>query len=147
MPSERKVAPCRAVAAKLRVGNDYYVYVYIDPRNNEEFYYGKGRGNRKLAHLLAQGDSAKVRRIEDIRREGETPRIKVIAADLTQEQAFLVESTLLWKLGKNLTNATSGAFASKFRPQNTLHKELPGFDFNHGIHLVNVGEGPPSVLG
>jgi hypothetical protein len=20
----------------------YYVYVYIDPRNNEEFYYGKG---------------------------------------------------------------------------------------------------------
>jgi hypothetical protein len=27
--------------------NDYYVYVYIDPRNFEEFYYGKGRGNRK----------------------------------------------------------------------------------------------------
>ena len=52
-----------------------------------------------------------------------------------------MESTLLWKLGKNLTNATSGIFASKFRPQNTLHKELPGFDFNHGIYLVNVGEG------
>ena len=32
-------------------------------------------------------------------------------------------------------------FASKFRPQNTLHKELPGFDFKHAIHLVNVGQG------
>ncbi len=25
--------------------NDYYVYVYIDPRNFEEFYFGKGRGS------------------------------------------------------------------------------------------------------
>jgi len=27
--------------------NNYYVYVYIDPRNHEEFYYGKGKGSRK----------------------------------------------------------------------------------------------------
>jgi len=26
--------------------NDYYVYVYIDPRNHEEFYYGQGVGSR-----------------------------------------------------------------------------------------------------
>jgi len=26
---------------------DYYVYVYIDPRNLEEFYYGKGQGARR----------------------------------------------------------------------------------------------------
>jgi hypothetical protein len=26
---------------------DYYVCVYIDPRNHEEFYYGKGVGSRK----------------------------------------------------------------------------------------------------
>ena len=31
-------------------GNAYYVYVYIDPRNFEEFYYGKGKGSRKEAH-------------------------------------------------------------------------------------------------
>ena len=30
---------------------EFYVYVYIDPRNFEEFYYGKGKGNRKVAHL------------------------------------------------------------------------------------------------
>lgn len=74
---------------------DYYVYVYIDPRNNEEFYYGKGRGNRKSVHLLAQGDSVKVKRIWEIQKEGEQPKIKVIATGLTEDQAFLVESTLL----------------------------------------------------
>ncbi|MCX6356214.1 MAG: GIY-YIG nuclease family protein [Candidatus Aureabacteria bacterium] len=126
----------------MKHNREYYVYVYIDPRNNEEFYYGKGRGNRKSAHLLARGDSAKVKRIKDIYKEGEQPKVKVIAADLTEDQAFLVESTLLWKLGNNLTNVASGVFAGNFRPQNTLHKELPGFDFKHSIHLVNVGEGP-----
>ena len=119
----------------------YYVYVYIDPRNNEEFYYGKGSGNRKFAHLLDKGASAKIKRIKDIKKEGEQPIIRVIAAGLTEEQAYLVESTLLWKLGKNLTNTVAGVFAGKFRPQNTFHKELPGFDFKHGIHIVNVGEG------
>jgi len=43
--------------------SDYYVYVYIDPRNFEEFYYGKGCGSRKDAHLLEQSDSPKSRRI------------------------------------------------------------------------------------
>ena len=125
----------------MKDNQDCYVYVYIDPRNNEEFYYGKGRGKRKYAHLLAQGESAKIKRISDIRKEGEQPIIRVIAADLTQDQALLIESTLLWKLGKNLTNVISGVFANKFRPHNTLHKELPGFDFNHAIYYVNVGEG------
>ena len=38
---------------------DYYVYVYIDPRNFEEFYFGKGKGNRKYAHLSDESDSKK----------------------------------------------------------------------------------------
>jgi LEM-3-like GIY-YIG domain len=121
--------------------SDYYVYVYIDPRNNEEFYYGKGRGKRKSAHLLAKGDSAKSERIKEIIKEGERPTIKVIAAGLSEDQAYLVESAFLWKLSKNLTNAVAGVFGSKFRPQNTMHKDLPGFDFGHGIYFVNVGEG------
>ena len=50
--------------------NDYYVYVYIDPRNYEEFYYGKGIGSRKVAHLNDTSDSAKAKRIADIQREG-----------------------------------------------------------------------------
>jgi hypothetical protein len=48
---------------------DYYVYVYIDPRNYEEFYYGKGKGSRKDAHLNDTSDSAKAKRILDIKIE------------------------------------------------------------------------------
>lgn len=120
----------------------FYVYVYIDPRNFEEFYYGKGKGNRKESHLSDNRDSEKVKRIKEIQKEGLTPVIKVIAKNLTESEAFLIEKTLIWKLGKNLLNISSGQFADKFRPHNTLHKELYGFDFKNGVYYVNVGEGP-----
>jgi uncharacterized protein len=122
--------------------NDYYVYVYIDPRNYEEFYYGKGKGSRKNAHLSDMSDTAKAKRILEIKREGLAPIIRVIARDLSEKEAFLIEKTLLWKLGKWTTNISSGRFAEKFRPHNTLHKELSGFDYRNGIYYYNVGEGP-----
>jgi uncharacterized protein len=130
------------------MNNNYYVYVYIDPRNFEEFYYGKGIGDRKEshgkeAHLKESCEDApeKIRRIKAIQKEGLEPIIKVIAKGLAQDQALLVEKTLIWKLGKNLTNISPGHFADKFRPHNTLHLNLNCFDFENGIFYVNVGEG------
>lgn len=120
---------------------DYYVYVYIDPRNFEEFYYGKGTGSRKNAHLTDESDSEKTKRIKAVYKEGLVPIIKVVAKDLTEREAFLIEKTLIWKLGRNLTNKSSGHFADKFRPHDTLHQDLAGFDFNNGIYYINVGEG------
>lgn len=122
--------------------NDYYVYVYIDPRNYEEFYYGKGTGSRKDAHLADTSDSAKAKRIAEIRKEGLTPTIRVIARGLSEPEALLVEKTLLWKLGKWTTNVATGHFADKFRPHNSMHRELSGFDFRNGCFYYNVGEGP-----
>lgn len=122
--------------------NDYYVYVYIDPRNHEEFYYGKGKGSRKNAHLDDHSDSEKAMRIADIRKEGLLPLIRVIARGLSETQALLVEKTLLWKLGKWTTNIAPGHFGDEFRPHNTLHKELSGFDFCNGFYYYNIGEGP-----
>ena len=121
--------------------SNYYVYVYIDPRNLEEFYYGKGKDNRKEAHLSDTSDSEKTKIIKAIKKEGLEPIIKVIAKGLTEKEAFLIEKTLIWKLGKNLANISSGHFADKFRPHNTLHLNLNGFDFENGIFYVNVGEG------
>lgn len=118
----------------------YYVYVYIDPRNNEEFYYGKGSGNRKEAHLRAKYDSEKSKIIRDIRKEGIEPIIRVVAKDLTEKEAFLVEKTLLWKLGKTLVNKSSGKYSKKFRPHNTMHKNLAQFDYKNDIYFINVGE-------
>ena len=122
--------------------NDYYVYVYIDPRNFEEFYYGKGKGSRKDAHLFQESDTEKSRRITLIRKEGLTPIIRVIARGLTEHDALLIEKTLLWKLGRQLTNIASGHYATNFRPHDTLHLELSGFDYARGIYYYNVGEGP-----
>lgn len=122
--------------------NKYYVYTYIDPRNLEEFYYGKGKGSRKSAHVFDVSDSEKARRIRDIKKAGLKPMIRVIASGLTETEALLVEATLIWKLGKFTTNIVAGHFASKFRPHNTYHVELSGFDYESGIYYYNVGEGP-----
>lgn len=122
--------------------SEYYVYVYIDPRNFEEFYYGKGKGSRKDAHLFEDSDSEKSKRIKAIKKAGLDPIIRVIARDLTEHDALLVEKTLLWKLGKQLTNVSSGHYSSNFRPHDTLYKKLSGFDFKNGLYYYNVGEGP-----
>lgn len=76
--------------------NDYYVYVYIDPRNLEEFYYDKGKGSRKKAHLLDVSDSEKSKRIRNIRKAGLEPTIRVIASNLTEQ------STMKGRLKKKL---------------------------------------------
>jgi hypothetical protein len=121
--------------------HDYYVYVYIDPRNFEEFYYGKGSGARKTEHLKDAGDSEKARRIHAIKAAGRDPLIRVIAANLSEPEALLVEKTLIWKLGRTLTNKSSGHYADKFRPHHTLHLDVPGFDMANDVYFVNVGEG------
>jgi len=121
--------------------NDYYVYVYVDPRSYEEFYFGKGRGSRKDAHLSDNSDSDKSKQIKAIQKEGLEPIVRVIARDLSEHDALLVEKTLLWKLGKQLTNISSGHYAANFRPHSSLHKKLSGFDYQNGLYYYNVGEG------
>jgi hypothetical protein len=121
--------------------NDYYVYVYIDPRTYEEFYFGKGRGSRKDAHLSDNSDSEKSKQIKAIQNEGLEPIVRVIARDLSEHDALLVEKTLLWKLGKQLTNISTGHYAANFRPHETLHKKISGFDYKNGLYYFNVGEG------
>jgi len=121
--------------------NNYYVYVYIDPRNFEEFYYGKGKDSRKDAHLSEDSDTEKSKRIKAILKEGLEPIVRVIARNLSEHDALLVEKTLLWKLGKQLTNISSGHYTENFRPHDALHKKISGFDYQNGLYYYNVGEG------
>jgi hypothetical protein len=125
--------------SQMNNAKNKYVYCLIDPRTGKEFYYGKGTGSRKLAHL-PQGRSPKAKQIKRIENAGKEPIIRVIAAGLTKDQAFLVEATLIWKSGEKLTNEISGHYTDKFRPQNTLKNDLEGFDFSHRSHFFNVGE-------
>ena len=124
---------------------DYYVYVYIDPRNHQVFYIGKGTGSRMNAHILEanlreEPNSTKIRQIRAIQREGLEAIVRVIARGLTDAEALLVEKTLLWQLGKQLTNIATGHYAANFRPDNTLHKRLNSFDYQNGFYYYNVGE-------
>lgn len=124
----------------MQTNTNYYVYAYFDPRNYELFYVGKGKGDRKNAHLRDKADTAMARRIADIRRAtGRDPIIKVVAANLTEDQAYLVEKALIWRFGKPLTNLSGGKYAANFRPPNTLHLSLPSFDVDRKICFANVG--------
>jgi len=91
--------------------------------------------------FLAQGKSKMAARIKQIRAAGEKPVVRIIAAGLSADQALLVEAAFIWKSGRELVNAVSGHYKDKFRPKDTLHKKIAGFDFSHSIHFFNVGEG------
>jgi len=87
----------------------FYVYVYVDPRDEEVFYVGKGTGNRAFTHLLEGRSSAKTKRIRAIRRDGSEPRIELLAHGLDEETAFKLEAAAIDLLGRrNLTNLVSG---------------------------------------
>lgn len=119
--------------------NDYYVYVFIDPRDFREFYYGMGRASRK-DQKGRNTDTDKI--IQEIEDAGEFHLTRVVAKGLTKEQALLVEKTLLWKLGHGLTNISSGHFSTNFRPEKTMNKELAEFDYQNRVFFLNVDEGP-----
>ncbi|MCO6045923.1 hypothetical protein NG895_18645 [Aeoliella sp. ICT_H6.2] len=87
----------------------YYVYLYIDPRNEQVFYIGKGKGNRAFVHLKGTRDNDKVRRITELRKLNLEPRIEILKYGLTEKEALLVEATAIDLLDiSNLTNAARG---------------------------------------
>lgn len=120
---------------------NHYVYAYYDPRNFKMFYVGKGIGKRKLAHLTDNAISQKTKIISEIKKEGLEPIIRVLAKDLTSDQAELVEKTLIWSNYESLSNVSTGAYSNNFRPEKTLHKDVKGFDYQTGVYYVNIGEG------
>ena len=91
---------------------DYYIYLYIDPRDYQVFYVGKGKGNRKNAHLrpsLLTKRSSKNSRIKAILAAGLVPSIVVVEDHLTHAESLNRERWWISLFGlKNLTNKTSG---------------------------------------
>jgi uncharacterized protein len=92
-----------------------YVYAYIDPSNDEVFYAGKGKDNRAFSHMADTSETRKVKRIEKIRGRGRPPRIEILRYGLTDDQATLVEATVIDTLGLiNLTNEKRGQHSQSF---------------------------------
>ena len=92
-----------------------YVYVYVDPRNDEPFYVGKGKGNRSFAHLSERNRLKKVARIGAILKSGAQPKIDILRYGMTSSEASLVEAAVIDLLGlSNLTNAVRGNLGGTF---------------------------------
>jgi len=92
-----------------------YVYLYIDPSNQEIFYIGKGKGNRIFSHLDDQSETDKVRRIAEIRRNGFEPKIELLRYGISDSEAALVEAAAIDLIGKsNLTNRISGFHSQSY---------------------------------
>lgn len=96
----------RSIHEKL----NFYVYLYTDPRDGEIFYVGKGYGNRAFAHLKEESEKEKVKRIQDIRNDGQEPRIEVLVHGIeNDETAKKIEASVIDLIGiTKLTNLQRG---------------------------------------
>ncbi len=76
-----------------------YVYALVDPRDNHIFYVGKGSGNRVYQHAQAaivdDSKSLKLSIIRNIKDLGLEVKYYIIRHNLTEEEAYLVESSII----------------------------------------------------
>ena len=97
---------------------DYYVYGLMDPRSKRIFFYiGKGTKNRVFEHekeSLGSPDSEKLKlkTIADIKNAGLDVEKIIINSNLTEEEAFAAEASLInafnYVSDAGLTNIVAG---------------------------------------
>lgn len=96
------------------MNNKYYVYHLIDPRDNSIFYVGKGCGDRLNQHVKNARagkvqNAEKHRRIEDIHQAGLNVIESIVADNLTEEHAFIIERGMIQDMKhKGITNIANG---------------------------------------
>jgi uncharacterized protein len=119
----------------------FYVYAYIDPRNESVFYIGKGVGTRATDHLYDNTESKKVARIKNIRDAGLQPRIDIMAHQLRDDlESSRVEAALIEFMGVNqLTNLVKGRFSTDYP-----RRPLDDFVMEHAPQQVDVTD--PALL-
>ena len=131
-PNRESSMEISEIPAEVAENLGFYVYLYIDPRNGQIKYVGKGTGRRATAHLnallkrcreLGKGAgkgvvehladnrkvSEKTKWIEELNDAGLSPRIDILSRRLKKKQAFIVERSVIDVLGiPPLTNKVRG---------------------------------------
>ena len=94
----------------------HYIYLYIDPRNNQIFYVGKGKDNRAFSHLSDSSESQKVNRISEIRTLGLQPIIEILIHGVdSDDEIRRIEASIIDLIGiQNLTNISRGYGAREY---------------------------------
>lgn len=89
----------------------YYVYCLVDPRNQKIFYIGKGSGNRVFAHaydaINSNDHSLKLETIREIHESHLDVQYYILRHNLTDKEAYIVESTLIDMLTYSAFNRES----------------------------------------
>lgn len=133
------------IPASVQQKLGFYVYLYIDPRDESVFYVGKGKGERVLAHLKDPAECEKVERIAELRTLGMEPRMDILRYGLTHEEALHVEAAAIELLGiDNLTNRVLGhSFDLKRRSRlDDLIREIDAKEvtITHPSVLINISQ-------
>lgn len=103
------------IQAELR----YYVYFLRDPRNEQVFYVGKGKGNRLFDHVACAinepQESDKLSLIRDIHANGKEVEHFILRHGMDEDTAFEVEAAVIDFVGLNtLANVQSGHYSTDF---------------------------------
>lgn len=136
-PSMNKFTP------KAREQLKHYVYLLIDPCDDQVFYVGKGMDNRCFAHLSDEGESEKVEFIQKLRKLKLEPRIEILKYGLDNEEALLVESTAIDLLNvEKLTNRVRG-FGSRKGSRGSVEEinatlDAKPIEINEPCILINI---------
>lgn len=133
---------CFSQNVKEKLG--YYVYLYIDPRDNSIFYVGKGKGDRAFAHLYDMSESEKVQRIVEIRAANLHPRIEILVHGLqTEDIALRIEASIIDLIGLGgLTNQVRG-YASSVLGRMSVQELIAQYDrtpvqITHRVLLIRI---------
>lgn len=110
---------------------NYYVYALVNPINHMIFYIGKGKGDRVFQHaedaLEENSQSLKLDTIRKITAQGKKVEYYILRHNLTEKEAFLVESTIIDILTY-----------SKFNHQNQLTNIVSGHhQWDEGIKSID----------
>lgn len=103
-------------------GSIYYVYLLINPINDQIFYVGKGKGKRAEMHLKENRNGTlinpkKHKVIDDIVEAGLKPKIIVFQNELDESDAFTLEATLIDRFKEQITNSQNGIYGKHERNQ------------------------------
>ena len=91
--------------------SNYVVYAYIDPRDNEPFYIGRGTLHRAYVHLsqhsfARQYTSPFAQRVSLMLSQEVYPEVHIIRGGLTSDQAWEAEAALIYLVGRQVTGGS-----------------------------------------